>query len=192
MPGKPEHVEKRDSLEIAIEGPQATDLARVEPKISDDNKTPKFIPNPSKSWKYSAILPGWGQAYNRSYWKIPVIYAGLGTVVYVYAFNNKQFHKWRNAYIGKIDPAVPDEYPNASVHAIKNLMDNYRRYREYTVLAGVAVWVLNVLEAYVYAHLLNFDISEDLSFKIEPIVMPSNNFAGFASNSLSLKLTFNF
>ncbi len=192
-PISPDPIGQRDSLP-RYPKLSPTDVLTLggEPSAVTDVQKPKFIPRPSKSWKYSAILPGWGQAYNRSYWKIPVIYAGLGAVIYVYTFNNRQFHKWRNAYIAKLDPEIPDEYPNASIHAIKNQMDFFRRNREYTVLAGVAVWALNVLEAYVYAHLLNFDVSEDLSLRIEPYTVPTKNFDGIASNSLSLKLTLNF
>jgi hypothetical protein len=180
-------------LEEDIREEIAPDTTLVEPgKKVETIVKQEFVPDPSKSWKYSAILPGLGQAYNRSYWKIPIIYAGLGTVVYVYNFNNKQFHKWRNAYIGKIDQSIPDEFPEASEHALKNLMDTYRRYREYTILAGIAVYVFNILEAYVHAHLLNFDVSEDLSLRVEPGFIPAQNLGGFARNTLSLKLTLNF
>jgi len=161
-------------------------------ETAETREKKKFVPDPAKSWKYSAILPGLGQAYNRSYWKIPIIYAGLGAVVFVYNFNHTNYHKWRDAYIAKVDPNIPDEYPEASEHQIKNLMNSYRRDREYTILAGFVLYVFNILEAYVHAHLLNFDVGEDLSLKIEPNIQPFKGTGGLASNTYGLKLTLNF
>lgn len=180
---------------LVVEFPEAAppeNLPLDEPSVEQNNVREEFVPDPSKAWRYSAILPGLGQAYNRSFWKIPIIYAGFGAVVIVYNFNNRQFHRWRNAYIAKLDPNLPDEFPHASVHAIRNLMDTYRRYREFTVLAGVAVYLFNILEAYVHAHLLNFDVSEDLSLRLDPSLQPVNGQGWASGGALGLKLTFNF
>lgn len=142
-----------------------------------------FQPNAKKSGMFSAILPGLGQAYNRQYWKLPVIYAGVGASAYFIHFNNKQYQEYRKAYIARIDsdPGTSDPYVGIyTTDALKQLQDGYKQYLDLTVLVSGLGYILQVMDAVVYAHLKNFDISPDLSMRIAPVISPSYVGVGFA------------
>lgn len=124
----------------------------------------------------SAILPGWGQATNKKYWKIPVVYAALGTTAYIFFRNVKQFNQAKKAYTNSIDgdPSndhlIPQPY-----YTVRNQPDRIKTFRnqvrqnvDYTVLFFIAFWGLNVVDATVDAHLKTFDVSDDLSLQIKP------------------------
>lgn len=135
-----------------------------------------FQPNPKKAGMFSAILPGLGQAYNRQYWKLPIIYAGVGAAAYFIHFNNSQYQEYRKAYIARIDgdPSTTDPYVGVfTTDALKQLQDGYKRYLDITVLVTGLGYMLQVMDAVVYAHLKNFDISPDLSLRVSPVVGPS-------------------
>ena len=125
----------------------------------------------NKAALMSALLPGLGQAYNKSYWKIPVLYAGLGTLVYFVKTNNEEYHNYYDAYKYRLDGdsnTVDNNYPNLSDEDILVRKDYYRRNRDLSyVLIGV-VYVLNIIDAYVDAHLSDFDISDNLSLNAQP------------------------
>lgn len=124
---------------------------------------------------YSAVLPGAGQVYVKKYWKVPIIYAaaiGTGTVIY---FNHKEYKyvqkelEYRNNNNGAFqDP----ELANVSSDALRSYADERRRYRDMFAIIGVLVYVGNIIDAYVDAHLSTYDISDDLSFRIKPHVQP--------------------
>lgn len=135
-----------------------------------------FQPNPKKAGMFSAIVPGLGQAYNRQYWKLGIIYAGVGASAYFIHFNNKQYQTYRKAYIARIDgdPGTTDPYVGIyTTDALKQLQDGYKQYLDLTVLVSGLGYVLQVMDAVVYAHLKNFDISRDLSLRVAPVVGPS-------------------
>ena len=126
----------------------------------------------------SAILPGLGQAYNKKYWKMPIVYGALGTTGFVFAYNIKNYKELKQAYIGKYNArALNDstEYfkikPNLlplSEESLRFNRDQFRRNADYSVLFFAIIWGLNVLDAAVDAHLKSFDVSPDLSLKIKP------------------------
>ncbi|WP_430412486.1 DUF5683 domain-containing protein [Kordia sp.] len=122
--------------------------------------------SPSKAAFYSAILPGLGQAYNKKYWKIPIVYAALGTGVYFYISNNKQYNRYRTAYKQRL-AGMKDEFsivvPDAD--ALIDAQEFYQRNRDLSLLLTVVAYVLNIVDANVDAHLLQFNVSDDLSFR---------------------------
>ena len=139
-------------------------------------------PDPSKAYNpriatyRSAILPGWGQATNKRYWKIPVVYAALGTTTYIFFRNVKQYNEAKNAYLNSIDgnPANDSEIPQP-YFSVKDQPDRIKTFRnqvrqnvDYTVLFFILFWGLNVVDATVDAHLKTFDVSDDLSLQIKP------------------------
>jgi len=135
-----------------------------------------FQPNPKKAGMFSAIVPGLGQAYNRQYWKLGIIYAGVGASAYFIHFNNRQYQDFRKAYIARIDgdPGTTDPYVGIwSDSDLKTLQDGYKQYLDLTVLVSGLGYILQVMDAVVYAHLKNFDISPDLSLRVMPVVGPS-------------------
>lgn len=141
-------------------------------------KTP-FQPNPKKAGLYSAILPGLGQLYNRQYWKVPVIYAGAAVAGYFIADNLKNYHAYRKAYIGRLNNPYPnDPYPNYTTANLQQLQSDYERFLDLSVLISGVGYALQVMDAIVAAHLKNFDISPDISMRMQPVTLPLPNGTG--------------
>ena len=132
--------------------------------------------NPRIATYRSAILPGWGQATNKKYWKIPVVYAALGTTAYIFFRNVKQYNEAKKAYANAIDGDPANDYlipqPYFTVkdqpERIKTFRNQVRQNVDYTVLFFIIFWGLNVVDATVDAHLKTFDVSDDLSLQIKP------------------------
>lgn len=135
-----------------------------------------FQPNPKKSALYSAILPGAGQLYNRQYWKIPVIYVGIGVATYFLVDNSKQYQRYRRGYISRINnPGFEDEFTavGRTIGDLKILQDFYKKNLDMTVLFTTLGYMLQVMDALAFAHLKNFDISKNISLKMQPLVLPN-------------------
>ena len=141
----------------------------------------------------SAILPGWGQATNKKYWKIPVVYVALGTTTFIFFRNVKQYNEAKNAYINASDGDPSNDYlvpqPYLSIinqpDRIRTFRNQVRQNVDYTVLFFILFWGLNVVDATVDAHLKTFDVSDDLSLHIKP---GYSQFANTIGISLLLKL----
>lgn len=124
----------------------------------------------------SAILPGWGQYTNKKYWKIPIVYAALGTTTYIFFRNTKQYREARDSYTNAIDGNPANDYlipqPYFTIkdqpERIKTFRNQVRQNLDYTVLFFIVFWGLNVVDATVDAHLKTFDVSDDLSLQIKP------------------------
>ena len=153
-----------------------------------------FAPSPSKAAMLSATLPGMGQIYNRKYWKVPIIYAGFGTLYYFLDMNNSEYQKWRQAWIARVDgnPNTVDDFPRHSTAMLERAMDFYRRNLEITYILTAALYLLNILDASVDAHLMNFDVGEELSLGMDSHPLPSTFGNGFPSQGPQLKLTIRF
>jgi hypothetical protein len=139
----------------------------------------------------SACVPGLGQAYNKKYWKMPLIYASMGTTIYFFINNNKIYREYRQAYINKSDSlsSTIDEYPLYPASWLQEQENSYRKYRDLNFMLTALLYTINVIDAYVDAHLMNFDVSDDLSLQ----VFPSMNFSARnkrPSAGLTLALTF--
>ena len=148
--------------------------------------------SPTRATIYSAVLPGLGQAYNRNYWKIPIIYAGFGGIGYGFYFYQYRYNAFRTVYNANRDnppsgtlTVLGNEYTFENVRAAR---DFYRRYRDMCIIGASAWYLLNILEAYVYANLFDFDVSDDLSFRISPALMPTAH----ARLSPGLNISFSF
>jgi hypothetical protein len=154
----------------------------------DTTAKKKFIPR--KATIRSAILPGWGQVYNKKYWKLPLVYAAVGIPVYSFFYNKGWYVKTRDAakilatldtvgYKSRVDPKLHIFFstPNA-LGSLLNYRNEFRRDMDYSILFVLLAWGLNVVDATVDAHLKGFDISEDLSLKIKPTILSGTNTAG--------------
>lgn len=127
-----------------------------------------FSGKPGKAALYSLIIPGGGQVYNKRYWKLPLIWAADGAAAYYLYFNYSEYRGFKNAYQDMYDGKI-SEYRNfTSVEALRNYRDYYRKNYETSMILGAAVHLLTVIEAYVDRHLMEFDISEDLSINVIP------------------------
>lgn len=152
---------------------------------ADTLKKPQpWQPNPKKTGLYSALLPGLGQLYNRQYWKIPVVYAGMGTITYFFIQNLNNYQSYRKAYLGRTNNPYPtDEYVGIySTDQLQQLQNDYNRYMNLTVLFGAIGYTLEVLDAITSAHLKNFDISRDISMRMRPVAMPQGIGMGLVLN----------
>lgn len=142
---------------------------------------------------YSAILPGLGQAYNKKYWKLPVIYAGFGTLAYFGVMNTREYRKFREAfnYVNSGDTSfIDNDYAiKYGLNSLRQGRDYYRRNVELTYILGVALYLLNIVDAAVDAHLMYFDVSDDLSMQLQPVLLPPS--PGAPING-GLSLTFRF
>ena len=142
--------------------------------------------DPRKATLRSAILPGWGQAYNKKYWKIPIVYAALGTTAGVFFYNIRSYQEARQAVIYRSDGDTTNDHLISPDLAAYNT-ESIRRYRnvlrqniDYSVLVFLVFWALNVVDATVDAHLKAFDVSPDISMKIKPGFNYLNRGAGLS------------
>lgn len=150
-------------------------------------KPHKFEPKPKKAGMYSAILPGSGQFYNRQYWKVPAIYVGVAAAGYFINFNLTNYQKYRKAYYTRIDndPTTVDtdiETKKYTTENLKQLQDQYRKWLDMTVLLTALGYTVQVIDAIASAHLKNFDISRDISLRIQPVAQPNYIGMGLAVN----------
>ncbi len=136
---------------------------------------------PSVTYKRALILPGWGQAYNRSYWKIPIVYAGLGTAGYFAYFNHKEYKKYQLAYLYAIDndpntlpTTIDPDLENAPPEGIRTYREQYRANRDNMILVFAGLYTLQAIEAYIHTHLKYFDVSDDLSIHVYPYMEPDH------------------
>jgi len=147
---------------------------------------------PKRAALLSAAVPGLGQAYNKKYWKIPVIYLGLGALGYSINANHQKYTTYRNAYRDRIDndPNTIDDYSGIySNDQLTTLYQYYHRYRDLSAIGFAAVYLLNIVDAAVDAHLFTFDVSDDLSFNVQPTFI---NTAGRNKYTSGISLNLNF
>ena len=142
--------------------------------------------------RHSAIVPGWGQVDNKQAWKVPFIYAGLGVTTYLFFDNKKVYNELKQAYIYRTDTItdndddIPEKYQPLSDNSIRFYRDEYRKNVDYSVLAFMIMWGLNVVDATVFAHLRGFDVSDQISLRLNtPSYNPVN---GQSNMGLTLNL----
>jgi len=136
--------------------------------------------SPARAAFYSAILPGLGQAYNKKYWKIPVVYGALGTGIYFYDLNNNNFNRARTAYKLRLN-GKPNEFDGEdgniflSDDALVRAQKSYKKDRDLSLLVTVALYVLQVLEASTNAHLLQHNVDNNLTLSPQIIKNTTNS-----------------
>lgn len=119
---------------------------------------------PSKAAFYSALLPGLGQVYNKRYWKVPIVWGAVGAGVYFYVRNDKQYDRYRDAYKRRLAGFKDDEFNGLiSDDGLIRAQEQFRRNKEISLLVTFGLYALNIIDANVDAHLLQFNVSEDLS-----------------------------
>ncbi len=147
---------------------------------------------PSRAAFYSAVVPGLGQAYNKKYWKIPVIYAGMATGVYFYIQNQKDYSRFRDAYKRRLAGYTDDEFygdgtePIISNDRLVNAQQSAQKNKDYSILTVIGFYALNIIDANVDAHLRQYDISDDLSLSPN---FDMNQFTAKPNYTLSLTYT---
>jgi Family of unknown function (DUF5683) len=140
---------------------------------------------PAKAAFYSAVLPGLGQAYNKKYWKIPLVYGAMGTSLYFYIDNNKKYHQYRDAYKRRLEGYTDDDFSYLDEKRLIAGQKFYQRNRDLSALMTLAFYALNIIDANVDAALIQFNVDENLSVK--PVIYPNN-----VTLKTNIGLTFNY
>lgn len=164
----------------------------TELKSSDTMALKPFKPDPMKVVWMGAIIPGYGQILNRKYWKLPLVYGGFLGCAYALAWNGSKYESYKTAYrdITDSDPATNtflDILPpgltidspgiggvTTFTNTLKQKQDNFRRYRDLSIIATVGYYALTLVDAYVDAQLYDFDISPDLSLRFQPTLLENS------------------
>lgn len=205
---------KADSLQLANErniqelAAPADTAALLMKADSTFNKQPvpkkQFIPDSNRALWLAMVFPGGGQIYNRKYWKLPIVYGGFVGCAYALSWNNKMYKDYSQAYLDIMDndPGTKsyEDFipPSTSIEGqedrfkeiFKKRKDIYRRQRDLSIFCFIGVYVLSIIDAYVDAELSNFDISKDLTLRVEPTTFNDYNSKNF--NSVGLQCSFNF
>ena len=187
-----------DTLERA-RTPLNERFQKVPSVVNDSIKKPlqakTFKPSPKKASIYAALFPGLGQIYNRKYWKLPIVYGGYVGLIYIFGWNNNNYNDYAQAYrtiapfkstadmpaadkqflVDFIkNPSINLDNPSHftyAVTALKGGKDFFRRNRDLTIIAIAALHILSIIDASVDANLFDFDISNDLTLKVQPAPM---------------------
>lgn len=168
--------------------PSKADTVSQKAKPAKEKQDYSNLPkNPRKATLLSAVLPGAGQVYNNKAWKVPLLYAGFMTDIYFIGYNNKRYQTFREALFA-FDEGDQSQFPSLNRDALVRNVDYWRQNRDLTIILLAAIYALNLIDANVDAHLSGFDISDDISMKIEPNV---GTFAA-SENSMGLTLKFQF
>ena len=154
------------------------------------NYSKELAIGPSKSAFYSAVVPGIGQLYNKKYWKIPIIYGGLATSIHFYQKNNDEYHRYRDAYKRRLAGFSDDEFfgnnpnPLISNDGLIRAQKTYKRNKELSILITIGIYILNIIDANVDAHLKQYNLNENLTIKpiIEFDEIQSNSSFGLSLN----------
>lgn len=131
--------------------------------------------SPKRAAVLSAVLPGAGQAYNKKYWKIPIIYGGFAGLAYAIRFNNQEYKIYKDAFKARLDGDESTTDPFAGIYSendLTTLKDFYRRNRDLSIIGTGLLYLLNIVDASVDAHLFNFNVNENLSLNVMPTAHP--------------------
>lgn len=193
---------KRKMLEMTAspqlkEQPVPTDSLQraIDPK--------RWVPNPTKATWLALVIPGGGQIYNRKYWKLPIFYGGFAGCAYALTWNGKMYKDYSAAYkdavngnfsSSTITDLLPPNYKYSEsqlTETLRKRKDTFRRYRDMSIFAFIAVYLLSVVDAYVDAELSNFDIGPDLSMRVEPAII-NNQMTGASQRNVGVQCSFRF
>lgn len=202
-----------DSVAKLITAADSANLNRISAADSLKRKKEKrnwstWRPNAKRAMWLAIVIPGAGQIYNRKYWKLPIVYGGFLGCLYAIRWNNQMYTDYSQAYMDIMDndpntqsynqflhlgSTITEENKERYQNLFKRRKDYYRKYRDLSVFCLIGVYALSVIDAYVDASLSEFDISKDLSLKIEPAVINNRSSMNpLKSTSLGFQCLLNF
>lgn len=155
--------------------PELDTIPDVDYEYVPTEKANIFAGRPGRAALYSLILPGAGQAYNKKYWQVPIVWAGVGTAGAFMVGNGRQYRGFRDAYRERLIADLEDRDPmddyvgKFSTPSLLNLRDQSNRYRQMSIFIFALAWIANSAQAFVGAHLKEFDVSDDLSLEFVPL-----------------------
>ena len=189
-----------DSISLVV------DTTMIHKELVDKWST--WRPDPKRALWLALVIPGGGQIYNRKYWKLPIVYGGFIGCIYAMSWNNTMYKDYSQAYLDLTDNDPSTQSYNQFLHLgttitpsnenrykdiFKKRKDKYRRWRDLSFFVMVGVYALSVIDAYVDAELSVFDISDDLSLRVEPTII-NNHLSNhpFDASSVGLQCSLNF
>ena len=170
------------------------DTIKTEKQVVEDieKANAKALPkyNPTKAGLYSAVFPGLGQYYNKKYWKIPIVWGAVGTGVGIIVYNDKQYRRYRTAFLAELNgqPHEFDDLPYVDATVLGNTQDRAKRQRDYAIAITGVLYILNIVDAVVDAHL--YDQKKDPDLAIKPTIIYDD--LGVANGKAGLSLSFRF
>lgn len=195
--GTTQAMAQKDSL--AVESLRLEDSITIDSASLSKALAPKALrkkrnwatwrPDTKRAIWLALVLPGAGQIYNRKYWKLPIIYGGFVGCAYAMSWNNQMYHDYSQAYLDIMDDDPNTQSYNQFLHLgaqidasnierykeiFRKRKDRYRRWRDMSMFVMIGVYAFSVIDAYVDASLSEFDISDDLSLRVEPTVINNN------------------
>lgn len=182
-----------DTLKVATPATVSSDTIKTNTDVIQDINTvnapiskPQY--SPTKAGLYSAVLPGLGQYYNKKYWKIPVVWGGIGTGVGIALWNNKKYNRYRNAFLAELNGQTHEfsDIPGINKEVLGRTQDKFKRQRDYSIAITGLVYALNIIDAVVDAHL--YDQKHDPDLAIKPTVI----YDEFSNQNAKAGLSINF
>ncbi len=204
---------ENDSLNFLFgEEPKHVPLTRKDSLAMKRLERQPFSPSPKKAVIYAAIFPGLGQIYNRKYWKLPIVYGGFMGCIYAITWNNKNLqdytqahrdllydqkynkdkkHEWHKSWQYYVRTGQEEQEFNGTnlSSSLKRGKDFYRRYRDLSIIISIGVYAIWIIDAYVDAELFNFDITPELTMRVEPAIVPETTYSA-KTYGLSCHFTF--
>ena len=176
-----------DTTDLNLDSADIRTIKEEIPTIEFTSQNPDH--SPARAALLSATIPGLGQAYNKKYWKIPIVWIGLGAFGYFIIWNNDRYQFYRRNLIYEVeqDPDFPNE-TGLDQPTLKRARDTFRRNRDQLALYGILFYMLQIVDAHVDAHLIEFDVNQDLSVRFEPGYIPINS--GGSQIGMSIKFKF--
>lgn len=142
--------------------------------------------SPGKAALLSAALPGLGQIYNRKVWKVPIIYVGAGVIYYAYDFNAGYYDEYKSAFTRFVNGKIQEYNGITNQEVLKRAKDYYRRYRDLNLLLMAGLYLVQIIDATVDAYMLDFDVSEEITLKLQPSPIYIKNYPAFAGLKCSI------
>jgi len=158
----------------------------IAPEDSAIQEEVKKDRTPHKAAMYSALIPGLGQIYNKKYWKLPIIYGATGMLIYYFDYNNNQYNDLTTAYVRMFSGEITEYQGVTDINIISRAKDEARRNRDLNVISLAAIYLLNIVDATVDAHLFDYEINDDLSLNVQPVVKQSFGYQHAYGVSLSI------
>ena len=198
-----------DTVIPKVEAPEPSIVVNTSPQEAKSLKEmSRWQPDPKRALWLALVIPGGGQIYNRKYWKLPIVYGGFIGCLYAMNWNNTMYKDYSQAYIDLVDKDPNTRSYNLFLHLgtqiddsnkkyyediFRKRKDRFRRWRDLSFFVLLGVYALSVIDAYVDAELSNFDISKDLSLKVEPTILNNRSSSNPLDNSsVGLQCSLNF
>jgi hypothetical protein len=180
----PDSVQAKQPSDAVLEKKDSIYTGKNTTQAAKDSIEKRMKRNYHRATLYSAILPGAGQVYNKKYWKVPIIYAALGISAYAFFYNKNWYNKCQYALtvtvdgspsdsvLNTVDPQLRPFVTSGDTNGLITYRDSFRKNQDYSVLFFMLFYALNIVDATVDAHLKDFNVNSDLSFKIKPMFIP--------------------